>query len=110
MEAHEEEEEEEENGENEPERPSKRTRGRPKKGSKPKAKDVKGKGKAVVTTKKSHEEIQVKLNGIVVKGTPSGGKKPTGWTVELGTGINLVEVGEKDGSSWKVYLERPAAP
>ena len=110
VEAHEEEEEEEENGENEPERPSKRTRGRPKRGSKPKAKDVKGKGKAVATTKKSHEEIQVKLNGIVVKGTPSGGKKPAEWTVELGTGINLVEVGEKDGPSWKVYLERPAAP
>lgn len=103
------EEEEEEENEGEPEKPSRRTRGRSKRGAKPQGKDVKGKGKAVVSTKKSSEEVQVKLNGIAVKGTHAAGKKDTGWTIELGTGSNLVEVGEKNGPGWKVYLERPAA-
>ncbi|CAL1694422.1 unnamed protein product [Somion occarium] len=99
-------EEEEEEEEEEPEKPVKRARGRPRKKKRGKGvEDVKGKGK-VVPTSKGHEELQVKLNGVVVKGRVGSGRK-SAWTVDLHAGTNLVEVGEKGSAMWKVYLERP---
>uniref|UniRef100_A0A0W0FB29 Putative RSC complex protein n=1 Tax=Moniliophthora roreri TaxID=221103 RepID=A0A0W0FB29_MONRR len=48
-------------------------------------------------------EIQVKINGTVVGGKEGESGR---WTVELTTGSNILEVGEKGGTVWKVYAER----
>ena len=88
--------------------PKKRGRGRPPKNSKAKAKavtkksDLAGK-KAVKAATPSHENIQIVLNGKPV----SGKSEEEGvWDMELQTGTNVIEVGEKGGHVWKVYFER----
>ena len=90
--------------------PKKRGRGRPPKNSKVKAKvakksDPAGK-KASKAATPSRESIQVVLNSKPV------GEKPEQegvWDMELQSGTNVLEVGEKGGHVWKVYLERVAA-
>lgn len=89
--------------------PKKRGRGRPPKNSKVKAKTVTVK-KAEPAGKKTskaptpaRESIQVLLNGKAV------GEKPEQegvWDIELQSGTNVLEVGEKGGHIWKVYLAR----
>ncbi|KAH0838060.1 Bromodomain-containing protein [Lanmaoa asiatica] len=91
--------------------PKKRGRGRPPKNAKVKAKIVTAK-KSDLTGKKtlkavtpSRESIQIVLNGKAV------GEKPEQegiWDMELQIGTNILEVGEKGGHVWKVYLERVA--
>ncbi|KAF8140554.1 RSC complex protein [Boletus edulis] len=88
--------------------PKKRGRGRPPKNLKVKAKAVTAK-KSDAAGKKtskaptpSRESIQVLLNG-----KPVGEKSEQGvWDVELQSGTNVLEVGEKGGHVWKAYLER----
>ena len=78
----------------------------------------KGKGKArvtrsskaspskVKTVKKKVEkvgEVQLKVNGLVVKEQP---EQPGEWNVHLPLGSNILEVGEVGGLIWKVYVER----
>ncbi|KAH7886072.1 RSC complex protein [Phlebopus sp. FC_14] len=100
---------EEEEEEEEP-APKKRGRGRP-------PKNPKGKAKVVATTRKgdpalkkshkpsdhSHEGIQIILNGTLVleKADEEGV-----WDMELQVGSNVLEIGEKGGHVWKVFLER----
>lgn len=103
-----EEEEDEEEAETEvPKKKGKRGRGRPK-GSTVKA----GKTKATRAAKKPSkapvpklDEVQVKLNGSVVKEKEDHERE---WYVELPVGSNVVEIGEKGGLVWKVYAERIA--
>ncbi|EIW64161.1 Bromodomain-containing protein [Trametes versicolor FP-101664 SS1] len=47
--------------------------------------------------------MQAKLNGAVVAGKESGE-----WEVPLPVGISVLELGEKGGMMWKVYLDRAA--
>jgi len=91
--------------------PKKRGRGRPPKNSKVKAKivpakksDLAGKKTSKAATP-SRESIQVVLNG-----KPVGEKTEQEgiWDTELQSGTNVLEVGEKGGHIWKVYLERVA--
>jgi len=89
--------------------PKKRGRGRPPKNSKVKAKIAKKSDPAGKKTSKaatpSRESIQVVLNSKPV------GEKPEQegvWDMELQSGTNVLEVGEKGGHVWKVYLERVA--
>lgn len=91
--------------------PKKRGRGRPPKNSKVKAKavavkksDVAGK-KAPKATTPSRENIHIVLNG---KGVGEKPEQEGVWDMELQTGSNILEVGEKGGHIWKVYLERVA--
>jgi chromatin structure-remodeling complex subunit RSC4 len=49
-------------------------------------------------------EIEVKVNGVLVKEKADGGQ----WAVEISVGTNVVEVGEKGGAVWSVYAERMA--
>jgi len=103
------EEEEEDDDEPEAEVPAKkkgkRGRGRPK-GSAVKAA---GKTKATRASKKAKapvaklDEIQVKLNGSIVKEKEDHEHE---WHVELPVGSSVVEIGEKGGLVWKVYAER----
>ena len=51
-------------------------------------------------------ELQVKLNGGAVQ--PRAGLKGE-WEVRLPVGYNVLEIGEKDGMVWRVYLERMGA-
>ena len=101
-------EEEEEEADEPPPQPVKRGRGRPRK--KPRG------GKPVVEAsprdnekaKAAHgpvveEEVQLKCNGSVI--TPSEDAKET-WEVTLTLGLNIVEIGEKGGNVWRMYLER----
>jgi len=48
-------------------------------------------------------EIQVKLNGSIVKELDDQNGK---WMLELVVGSNTLEVGEKGGLVWKIYAER----
>lgn len=89
--------------------PKKRGRGRPSKNSKAKAKavapkksDLAGK-KALKAASPSRESIQVVLNGKPVDEKP---EQEGVWDMELQSGTNILEVGEKSGYVWKVYLER----
>ncbi|THV07492.1 Bromodomain-containing protein [Dendrothele bispora CBS 962.96] len=50
-------------------------------------------------------EVQVKLNGNIVQENDDQDGK---WLLELATGSNTLEVGEKGGPVWKVYTERIA--
>lgn len=47
--------------------------------------------------------MQATLNGAVVAGKESGE-----WEVPLPVGISVLELGEKGGMVWKVYLDRAA--
>lgn len=92
--------------------PKKRGRGRPPKNPKVKAKVVTAKKsdpvgkKTLKATTPSRETIHIVLNGKPV------GEKPEQewvWDMELQAGTNVLEVGEKGGHVWKVYLERVAS-
>lgn len=92
---HEEEEDEEE------EVPEVRTRGRPRK---------KGKGKAAPKAAKPakkqkpnppEDEILVRINGATIQAEPSGE-----WNADIPLGPNTLEVSEKGGAVWKLYLDR----
>ncbi|KIK70664.1 hypothetical protein GYMLUDRAFT_973634 [Collybiopsis luxurians FD-317 M1] len=86
----------------EPEQPiKKRGRGRPPKISKVGVKSASPRKKRV----KKRGETQVKLNGSYIGEDEENGG---GWSVELATGRNILEVGEKGGLMWKVYAERVA--
>jgi chromatin structure-remodeling complex subunit RSC4 len=104
VERHEEEEEEEE----EPpqgEKPVKRGRGRPKKKrTKAVTESPKGKGKAPAKAMPPPEEIQVKLNSVLISPSEDGV-----WDIELPVGLNIIEVGAKEGMTWRTYLDRIAA-
>lgn len=50
------------------------------------------------------EEVQLKLNGTVIKEKEDAVRK---WNVSVPTGTNTLEIGEKGGLIWKVYIERP---
>lgn len=89
--------------------PKKRGRGRPPKNSKVKAKVVTGK-KSDVAGKKAakastppRESIQIVLNG---KPVGEKAEQEGVWDVDLQSGTNVLEVGEKGGHVWKVYLDR----
>jgi len=103
------EEEEQEEEEEEP-IPKKRGRGRPPKNPKAKAKAAAVARKADLALKKPpkaptppRESIQIILNGTLISGKPD---QEGVWDVELQVGTNVLEVGEKGGHIWKVYLER----
>ncbi|KAF5352501.1 hypothetical protein D9756_005882 [Leucocoprinus leucothites] len=51
------------------------------------------------------EEALLKLDGAVVKEKEDATRQ---WNVSLSTGSHILEVGEKDGLMWKVYIERMA--
>lgn len=87
--------------------PRKRGRGRP-------PKNPKAKAKAVALTKKAEqkkaqnahtpqqESILITLNGAAMNEKLEEGV----WNMDLQVGENVLEVGEKSGYVWKVYLER----
>jgi hypothetical protein len=47
-------------------------------------------------------EVQVKLNGLVMKEPEQAGQ----WSISVSVGSSVVEVGEVGGMLWKVYVER----
>jgi chromatin structure-remodeling complex subunit RSC4 len=101
------EEEEEEDVDIEADVPAKRGRKKGKgrgKGKKKTAAPEKGKAKESPKKPKkvtpSLEDVQVRLNGVqidIAKGE---------WYVDLPAGLNVVEMGAKDGMIWKVFAER----
>ncbi|KAF9225509.1 Bromodomain-containing protein [Gyrodon lividus] len=101
---------EEEEEEEEP-IPKKRGRGRPPKHPKAKARAAAAAAKkADLVLKKvqkaptpPRESIQIILNGTLVSGKLD---QEEVWDMELQVGTNVLEVGEKGGHVWKVYLER----
>lgn len=97
VERHEEEEEEEEE---EHDKPTKRGRGRPKKSVQG---SPKGKGKARAKSQPPEDELQIKLNGVVITPAEDGV-----WNVDLSGGLNVVEIGVKGGITWRAYLDRIA--
>lgn len=100
-----------EEGEEEELVPKKRGRGRPPKNPKVKAKIVIAKKSDLVVKKTlkaatpSRESIHIVLNGKPVVEKP---EQEGVWDMELQIGTNVLEVGEKGGHVWKVYLERVA--
>ncbi|THG94578.1 hypothetical protein EW026_g6921 [Hermanssonia centrifuga] len=108
-ERHEEEEEEEDPPQQEK---PKRGRGRPRK--KPRSGKVasespkasKGKTVAKAAIALHEEEVQVKLNGTLIDPLED---QEGEWEVDLAIGLNVLEVGEKDGIIWRVHLERIAS-
>ena len=81
-----------------------RGRGRP-----PKASTVTTRQAAAKTMKKPKKvplkigEVQVKLNGSVVK---EQAEQAGQWSISVSVGSSVVEVGEVGGMIWKVYVER----
>ncbi|XP_006454163.1 hypothetical protein AGABI2DRAFT_196990 [Agaricus bisporus var. bisporus H97] len=51
------------------------------------------------------EEVQLKLNGTVMEEKQEAARK---WNINVSAGSNTLEVGEKGGLMWKVYIERTA--
>ena len=49
------------------------------------------------------EEVLLKLNGVVVKEKEDAARQ---WDIGIPVGSNVLEVGEKGGLMWKVYIER----
>ncbi|KAI0078855.1 Bromodomain-containing protein [Panus rudis PR-1116 ss-1] len=106
---------EEEEEEQPVEKPVKRGRGRPRKNKQPEGASDKSQGKAPSTlnveakskmrTPVGEIQVQVKYNGAVVKGK---GRR-SGWNIDVAVGHSLLEIGEKSGMTWRVYLERPIA-
>lgn len=94
------EEEEEEEHEEEQDKPTKRGRGRPKKSVQG---SPKGKGKARAKSQPPEDELQIKLNGVVITSTEDGV-----WDTDLSGGLNVVEIGVKGGMAWRAYLDRIA--
>ncbi|PSR72571.1 hypothetical protein PHLCEN_2v11564 [Hermanssonia centrifuga] len=105
-ERHEEEEEEEDPPQQEK---PKRGRGRPRK--KPRSGKVasespkasKGKTVAKAAAALHEEEVQMRLNGTLIDPLED---QEGEWEVNLAMGLNVLEVGEKDGIIWRVHLER----
>ena len=97
---HEEEEEEEE--EAVPVNVKKRGPGRPRKrGKAPKSpKKTQSKGKSAET---APGPLQVRLNGVLFSS-----REDETWEIQLPYGLSILEVGEKGGMVWKVYLDRVA--
>jgi hypothetical protein len=101
---HRESEKEEEEEEEEEEVPEVRKRGRPAKKGKGKTTSKPGK----TSTKKQktsppEEEISVRINSSQI----SGNSETSGeWMVDVPLGSNSLEVSEKGGAVWKVYLDR----
>ncbi|CCL98132.1 uncharacterized protein FIBRA_00126 [Fibroporia radiculosa] len=100
---------EQEEQEEEQQPKAKQKRGRPRK--KQKAADTlkptegaKGKNKSRISTKAAspQEEVQLKLNGVFVKGIDEAQE----WDLELPVGSNIIELAEKGGVPWRVYLDR----
>ncbi|KAI0936955.1 hypothetical protein AcV5_004968 [Taiwanofungus camphoratus] len=92
----------------------KRGRGRPRKNvkatenQKPSTEHTKSKNKGKAPSKPlpAHEELQVKLNDVLVKEN----EERTGeWDLELPIGSNILEVGEKGSVPWKIYLQKVAS-
>jgi len=102
----EEEEEEEPDVESTPRGKTKRGRGRPRKKAKGKgaAAGESPKGKSKTTAKEPEKtEIHVKLNGSLASHGEDGQSE---WDMDLIHGLNVLELGEKDGMVWTAYLER----
>ncbi|OBZ79548.1 Protein polybromo-1 [Grifola frondosa] len=104
-------EEEEEEEESPPAKPKPRGRGRPRKKAKlaesAKSSEIpksKGKGKAPAKALPL-DEVQVKLNGVLTRRKEDTKGE---WDVDIPVGSSFLEVGEKGGLVWKVYLERAA--
>lgn len=97
--------------EEEEEEPSPRKRGR---GRPPKNPKAKAKAAAAALAKKTEQKkaqkavtpqqdsILINLNGTAMNEKLDGGV----WDIDLQVGLNVLEVGEKSGYVWKVYLER----
>jgi chromatin structure-remodeling complex subunit RSC4 len=68
------------------------------------AEKAKAKEPAVKKGKKmpAPEDVQVKLNGVLVDPKEEKGE----WHVELLVGAHVLEVGSKGGAVWKVFVER----
>lgn len=100
----EEEETEEEKKQKEPEAATpKRSRGRAKRKAGKSSEDTKGKASA---KPRGPIQLQIKLNGGLVQPLP---EKRREWEVRLPVGYNVLEIGEKGGMVWRVYLERVGA-
>ena len=96
-------------------KPEKRKRGRPPKKKQPKteqeaggaeeahAKEESARKKGKAPAKLVRGEVRVKLNGVVVN--PVEDVKGE-WELALPIGPNVVEIGEKGGTPWKVHLDR----
>ncbi|KAI0714860.1 Bromodomain-containing protein [Earliella scabrosa] len=84
-----------------PGRPRKRRRGKAAGANSGSPKKKSGKGKAVETRP---GEVQVKLNGVLI---PAGENEM--WEVLVPFGVSQLEIGEKGGMVWRVYLDRAAA-
>lgn len=87
--------------------PRKRGRGRPPKNPKAKAKAAAlakkaEQKKAQKATTPQQDSILINLNGTAMNEKFEGGV----WDIDLQVGSNILEVGEKSGYVWKVYLER----
>ncbi|KIJ66243.1 hypothetical protein HYDPIDRAFT_86245 [Hydnomerulius pinastri MD-312] len=101
--------EEEEEEEPEPV-PKKRGRGRPPKNPKAKARAAAAAKKVDLALKKAQkattptrEGIQIVLNGTLITQKPD---QEGVWDMELQVGLNVLEIGEKGGHVWKVYMEK----
>lgn len=104
------EEEEEETQSPSPLRNGKRSRrakgrGRPKATTRPPV----APSKAKIVKKKADKigEIEVKSNGTVILGDNDSAMGP--WSIKLGVGTNIVDVGERGGLMWRVHAERSRA-
>lgn len=98
-----EEEEEEEQEEQEAVAPAKKKApGRPRKRRRMRVSNPKKKRKTVDVNVPTGE-LQVKLNGVIIPGNGSEGET---WEVQVPPGMSQLEVGEKGGMVWKVYLDR----
>ncbi|KAH9923634.1 Bromodomain-containing protein [Fomitopsis serialis] len=88
-------------------KPEKRKRGRPKKKKQPVVEEVKAeetaKKKGKARARPPPGETQVKLNGVVANALDDGQSE---WDLDLPIGPNVVEIGEKGGTPWRVYLDR----
>jgi chromatin structure-remodeling complex subunit RSC4 len=81
---------------------AKRGRGRPATKAKVKAK-VNTRSAKVAEKQPVREEIQVKLDGILIQEKEDSAGN---WTLTIPTGSHIMEAGEKGGLIWKVYFDR----
>ena len=98
-------------------KPEKRKRGRPPKKKLPQpepeqettaareahAKEESARKKGKAPAKLVRGEVRVKLNGVVVNPVEDAKGE---WELSLPIGQSVVEIGEKGGTPWKVYLDR----
>lgn len=95
-----EEEEEEEEGDAPPVK--KRGPGRPRKRTRASKSPKKNKGKS--TAEAPPGPLQVTINGNVIPD-----REDETWEIQVPYGLSVLEVGEKNGAVWKVYVDRAAA-